>query len=179
MTTRLAVGALLLLSLAAPVRAEVVGATANGFALKYVHDVEASPEAVYSTLTSIGRWWEPSHTYGGRADGLTLDARAGGCFCERLPSGSVQHMIVVHADASKRLTLQGGLGPLASLGVAGSMEWVLTPHNGGTHLEVTYNVGGYAPGGLAPLAPIVDAVLSTQVARLTRLVETGRPDERR
>ena len=83
-------------------------------------------------------------------------------------------MLVIHADAPRRLILQGGPGPLASLGVAGAMEWVLTDRGGNTRLEVTYNAGGYMPGGLAQLAPTVDAVFAGQLARLKRFVETGR-----
>lgn len=157
----------------------MVDAAANGFALKFTHDIAASPEVVYRSLTDIARWWDPSHTFSGQAASLSLDARPGGCFCEKLPGGGVQHMVVIHADAPRRLILQGGPGPLASMGVAGAMEWVLTARNGGTHLEVTYNAGGYAPGGLAPLAPVVDGVFAGQIARLTRVAETGRPEERR
>ena len=36
--------------------------------------------------------------------------------------------------------------------------------------------GGYAPGGLDALAPVVDMVLGTQVARLKRPIDTGRPE---
>ena len=85
-------------------------------------------------------------------------------------------MLVIHANAPGNLSLQGGLGPLASLGVAGAMQWTLTERTGGTHLEVTYNVGGFMPGGLAPLAPLVDQVVALQLTRFKTFVETGRPE---
>lgn len=44
-------------------------------------------------------------------------------------------------------------------------------------MELTYNVGGYAPGGLKPLAPLVDSVLAEQVKRLKAFVETGRAQQ--
>jgi uncharacterized protein YndB with AHSA1/START domain len=167
----------LLVAIAAPASAEVLDAAPNGFALKFVHDIGAPPAIVYRAITMVAKWWDPAHSFSGEPGSLSLDARAGGCFCERLPAGSVQHMLVVHADAPRRLILQGGPGPLASLGVAGAMEWVLTERAGSTHLKVTYNAGGYMPGGLAQLAPVVDGVFASQLARLKRFVEDGRPDQ--
>jgi uncharacterized protein YndB with AHSA1/START domain len=169
-------GLVFLLALSIPASAEVVDAQPNGFALKYAYDLAQSREAVYRALADVARWWDTSHSYSGVASNLSLDARAGGCFCEKLPAGSVQHMTVIHANAPGELMLQGGLGPLASLGVAGAMEWTLTERAGGTHLEVTYNVGGFVPGGLAPLAPMVDQVVAIQVKRFKTYVETGRPE---
>lgn len=166
----------LLLAMAAPARAEVVDAQASGFALKYVYDIAKPREAVYRAIADVAHWWDAAHSYSGEGRNLTLDARPGGCFCERLPGGGVQHMVVIHANAPGQLTLQGGLGPLASLGVSGAMQWTLTDRAGGTHLEVTYNVGGYMPGGLAALAPLVDQVMGLQVTRFKTFVETGRPE---
>lgn len=169
-------GTLLLFALSTPAAAEVVDAQANGFALKYVYDIARPREAVYRAIADVSHWWDASHSYSGQAGNLSLEARPGGCFCERLPAGGVQHMLVIHANAPGQLTLQGGLGPLASLGVAGAMQWTLTERPGGTHLEVTYNVGGFMPGGLAPLAPLVDQVVALQLRRFKTFVETGRPE---
>ena len=169
-------GTLLLFALSTPAAAEVVDAQANGFALKYVYDIARPREAVYRAIADVSHWWDASHSYSGQAGNLSLEARPGGCFCERLPAGGVQHMLVIHANAPGQLTLQGGLGPLASLGVAGAMQWALTERAGGTHLEVTYNVGGFMPGGLAPLAPLVDQVVALQLTRFKTFVETGRPE---
>ena len=169
-------GTLLLFALSTPAAAEVVDAQANGFALKYVYDIARPREAVYRAIADVSHWWDASHSYSGQAGNLSLEARPGGCFCERLPAGGVQHMLVIHANAPGNLSLQGGLGPLASLGVAGAMQWTLTERTGGTHLEVTYNVGGFMPGGLAPLAPLVDQVVALQLTRFKTFVETGRPE---
>lgn len=84
-------------------------------------------------------------------------------------------MTVTHVLAPTTLVLNGGLGPLGTMAVAGAMEWTLTAQGGRTELAITYNVGGYTPGGFAPLAPAVDAVLAEQVTRLKRFIETGRP----
>ena len=46
-----------------------------------------------------------------------------------------------------------------------------------TVLTVTYDVGGYAKGGLAEQwAKPVDGVIGEQVGRLKKQIETGRPD---
>ncbi len=166
----------LLLALSTPAAAEVVDAQPNGFALKYEYDIARPREAVYRAIADVSRWWAASHSYSGQAANLSLDVRPGGCFCERLPGGGVQHMTVIHANAPGQLTLQGGLGPLASIGVAGALNWTLTERAGGTHLEVTYNVGGFMPGGLTPLASLVDQVMALQVKRFKTYVETGRPE---
>ena len=166
----------LLLALSTPAAAEVVDAQPNGFSLKYAYDIARPRDAVYRALADVSRWWDASHSYSGKAGNLSLDARPGGCFCEQLPGGGVQHMLVIHANAPGQLTLQGGLGPLASLGVAAALQFTLTERAGGTHLEVTYNVGGFTPGGLAALAPLVDQVVGLQVKRFETYVETGRPE---
>ena len=86
-------------------------------------------------------------------------------------------MTVVYADPGKLLRLTGGLGPLQELAVSGMMTWAFTQQAGNkTTITFTYAVGGYAPGGLAALAPFVDMVLGTQVARLRRLIDTGRAE---
>ena len=54
----------------------------------------------FDALTDdVGRWWNPEHSYSGVAANFSIDARAGGCFCERLKDGSVAHMTVVFVAA--------------------------------------------------------------------------------
>src|SRR5437660_7971563 len=78
---------------------------------------------------------------------FTIDAKSGGCFCEKLPTGSVQHMTVTHVEAPRLLLLQGGLGPLAHLGAAAAMEWTLDEHGdrkstrlNSSHVAISYAV---------------------------------------
>jgi uncharacterized protein YndB with AHSA1/START domain len=161
---------------AAPGRADVVDATAAGFAIKIAVDVAAAPDAVFRTITGrVGEWWSPDHTFSGRSSNLTIEAHAGGCFCEKLPNGGVQHMVVTHVNAPGLLVLHGGLGPLGTLAVAGSMTFSVTGDARSSHLVVSYDVGGYAPKGLSSLAPAVDMVLTEQVRRLKNLIERGTP----
>src|SRR3954452_16388557 len=177
MTRQLLLVVTVTLGLAAPAVAEVVDAGANGFSVKVATEVNAAPATVFRALSEqIGRWWDPAHTFSGQAANLTIDPRAGGCFCEKVPTGSVQHMIVSHLEAPRMLVLQGGLGPLGTLAVAGAMTWTLEARNGRTQLQMVYNVGGYMQGGFTQLAPAVNGVLETQVRRLKTYAETGRPE---
>jgi hypothetical protein len=57
------------------------------------------------------------------------------------------------------------------------MEWTFKAQGAGTHRQLVYNVAGYSPGGLKPLAPLVDGVLAEQVTRLKAFVETGRAQQ--
>jgi len=168
---------LLLGLIAGPAAAAVVDAQPGGFEVKTTIAIAASPDAVYAALVQPGRWWSSQHTYSHDARNLTLEPLAGGCWCEALPGGgSVQHMRVVYADPGKMLRAVGGLGPLQGMGVQGALTWTLASGPaGGTVVTQAYDVGGYAPGGLAALAPIVDGVLGEQLARLKAYVETARP----
>ncbi len=79
-------------------------------------------------------------------------------------------------DRGKLPRLRGGLGPLQALAVDAVLTFTLKEGNGATTLDVTYTVGGYAPGGFEPLGRGVDGVLTAQIARLKRMVETGKPE---
>jgi uncharacterized protein YndB with AHSA1/START domain len=163
-------------ALASPVRADVVDATSAGFAVKIAVDVPASAAVVFRAVTQqIGEWWSSEHTFSGSASNLAIDARPGGCFCEKLPGGGVQHLVVTHVNAPNLLVMHGGLGPLGTLAVAGSMSIAISDDAGKSHVVLSYDVGGYAPKGLATLAPVVDAVLTEQVQRLKNFVERGKP----
>jgi uncharacterized protein YndB with AHSA1/START domain len=160
----------------APARADVADSAAGGFSVKQTVTVAAPAAKAWSTLIEPRGWWDKSHTWSGDANNLTLSATPGGCFCEKLAGGGgVHHMTVVYADPGKLLRLTGGLGPLQDLPVTAVMTFKLTEAQGKTTLELTYKVGGYAPGGLAALAAPVNGVLGEQLARWKRRVETGKP----
>ena len=167
---------LLVISSSSRTFADVAGKAPQGFTVRIAVDVAAPPARVYQALTErIGSWWDKDHTYSGNAANLSIDARPGGCFCERLPgSGGVAHMTVIYAEPGKLLRLSGGLGPLQDVAVSGVMSWKLSEAGGKTTIEVTYKVSGYAPGeqGVGALAAPVDAVLSAQVRRLAEFVST-------
>jgi uncharacterized protein YndB with AHSA1/START domain len=155
---------------------DVADASANGFTVKITMQLQAAPADVYRKITgNVGDWWNSQHTFSGSSRNLTLDAKAQGCFCEKLgDSGSARHMEVVTAVPGQRLVLTGALGPLQSMAVVGNLTFQFAPADGGgTKLEITYAVGGYAAGGLTNWAKIVDGVLTEQFTRLKNFVEKG------
>jgi uncharacterized protein YndB with AHSA1/START domain len=156
--------------------AEVADSGSNGFTIKTTLTIQASPQEVYRQLIRVGDWWDPQHTYSGDSHNLSIEEKPGGCFCEKLPNqGGVRHMQVVYVDPGKTVRMIGGLGPLQSMAVTGSMTIGLSPVGTGTKLELTYAVTGYAPGGIASLAAPVDSVLAQQFTRLKNYVEHGDP----
>jgi uncharacterized protein YndB with AHSA1/START domain len=157
--------------------AEVVESRPDGFVVRTVATIAATPAKVYDSLVKdVGRWWDPAHTYSADASNLSIDARAGGCFCEKLADqGGVQHMTVAVAMPGRMLRLVGGLGPLQDSGTSGALTFALAEKDGRTLLTMTYIVGGYLKGGLEAVAAPVDGVLATQVQRLQNYVERGSP----
>jgi uncharacterized protein YndB with AHSA1/START domain len=165
------------LSLPTLSRADVADAAANGFTVKLAVTIRAAPQDVYRRLVhNVGDWWDPAHTFSGDAHNLTIEDKPMGCFCEKLPGGGgVRHLEVVQADTDKVLVLVGGLGPLQSMAVTGSMTIQLAPvRDDGTRVAVVYTVSGYSPAGMNALAAPVDTVLTEQFMRLKRFVEFGK-----
>lgn len=161
---------------AAAARAEVTEAQDWGFQSRHQLQVAAPPERVWAALVQPARWWNPSHTWFGKAEALSLDPTPGGCFCETGPDGAgARHLEVLYVAPGRSLHLWGPLGPLHTEGVGGGLVVELKPADGGTQMTVTYTVGGFARGGLKPWASPVDGVLGEQFGRLARLVETGKP----
>jgi uncharacterized protein YndB with AHSA1/START domain len=153
-------------------RAEVVAAQPTGFEVQEHAHLAASPDQVWQALGQIGSWWLKDHTYSGDAHNLAIGLNAGDCFCERWSGGTVRHMVVVMALPGRMLRLEGALGPLGGLGVAGHLSFQLKPAGTGTDLAVTYDVGGWTKDGLGSLAAPVDGVLAAQVNSLSRYVDT-------
>ena len=156
-------------------KAGVADSSAAGFTVKVTMHIQSTPDDVYRRLVhNVGEWWNPAHTYSGDSRALTIDNRAPGCFCERLPNlGTVRHMEVIMAAPGERLVMSGALGPLQPYAVTGVMTVQLSADSGGTKLAATYAVGGYLPAGLNTWAAPVDSVLTEQFTRLKSYVENG------
>lgn len=163
--------------LSAQAQAELIDVTPAGFTSEHQLVLNAPPAKAYAALTrDVHLWWDADHSYGGDAKNFTLQARAGGCFCEQLAAGgSVEHMRVVNAQPGKSLTMQGGLGPLQSMAVTGSMVFSLQSHEAGSLLTYRYMVGGFNPGGLESIAAPVDQVQLGQLQRLQQYLATSKP----
>ena len=162
--------------LAGAARAEVTDKSAAGFEVTEKATIAAPAARVYAALLTPAAWWNKDHSWSGSAANLSIDL-ATGCFCEKLPKGFVRHMTVVFADGATTLRLFGGLGPMQFTGASGHLTFVLKPAGDQTELTLTYDVGGYAKGGLAEKwAAPVDGVLGEAAGRLKKYVETGKPD---
>ena len=154
------------------VSAEVVAAGVSGFISEHQLVLPVDADEAYQALTTdIAAWWDASHSYSGEAGSFSMDARAGGCFCESLPNGgSVMHMQVVFAAPGRLLRLSGGLGPLQAMGVSGTMDFALESAAGqesaSTLLRYRYVVHGLAQSGVGEMADAVDQVQAGQLQRL-------------
>jgi uncharacterized protein YndB with AHSA1/START domain len=156
------------LLLASPAAAEVVRTSDAGFAIQHKLTISAPPEKLWETLVHPERWWDGAHTYSGTAANLGLDARPGGCWCEKTATGGVEHMRIVYLARGDTLRMIGGLGPLQAMPVNAVMTITLKPAGTGTELTAGYAVAG---PGLAGVAAPVDAVLAGQWARLKAAAE--------
>ena len=165
-----------------PASATVSDVAANGFTLSQTVAVSAPPDRVYAALVEPARWWSSEHTFSGSAANMSLQAQAGGCFCEKLPGGgSVQHLTVLAVTPGQSLRLAGMLGPFQAVAGNGVMSFTLIPDKTGTKLEMTYQVAGYANmkmggNGYDTWSKAADGMLTEQLQRLKRAVETGSPD---
>jgi uncharacterized protein YndB with AHSA1/START domain len=152
--------------------AEVVGVATNGFEVRETVHIAASADKVYAAMLLPAKWWSSDHTFSGSAANLTLEPRAGGCWCEALPGGgSAQHMQVVYVVPGKTLRLRGALGPFQGLGIEGAMTWSIKSGSDGTDVSVSYAVGGYAKDGFDGLSKGADKVLGEQIQLLKKFTE--------
>jgi uncharacterized protein YndB with AHSA1/START domain len=163
-----------------PARAEVASSSAGAFLIEEETQVAATPAETWRALGQLPRWWNPEHTYSGDARRLSLDLRAGGCWCERWGNGqSVEHgrvVLVMEHEGVRTLRVVGGLGPLQELGATGVLTFTVAPDPGGAKITMLYRVSGDPGLELAALAPLVDAVLMEQFGRLARFSASGSPD---
>lgn len=141
--------------------ADVVSSSEQGFQIKIEQPYEGTANNGYQRFVdNVDQWWLDDHTWFGDAKNLSIDATAGGCFCEIDGKKQALHMQVAYVDPGKTLRLVGGLGPLQSLGMNGTMT--ISFSDGKVNLD--YIVGGYPTTDFTQLAPIVDGVLQQQLA---------------
>jgi uncharacterized protein YndB with AHSA1/START domain len=155
-------------SLAGSARGEIKDATADGFTLENSVEVAADAAAAWKALVEdVGEWWPRDHTWWGESGEMTIQAEAGGCFCERHGQQQARHLEVVFVDPGKLLRMSGGLGPLQGMGIDGVLEFRLAPsESGGTRITLFYRAGGYTPDDLSAFAPVVDQVQALQLGGL-------------
>jgi hypothetical protein len=159
-----ALGAAALLA-CSPAHADVVAKAPDGMTIRIVAEAPLDRDAAWARLVDVASWWNDSHTYSGDAKSLSLDAQAGGCWCEAWAGGEVEHGRVVMVMPRQMLRVDGAFGPLQDLGVSAAMTFTLSdgPTAGTTKLTLDYKAVGSSLSGLDQLAPIVDQVLAEQV----------------
>lgn len=148
--------------------AELKDSAASGFTIENSQTVPVDPATAWRGLVEdVGRWWPADHTWWGDPSKLSIQPRAGGCFCELDGERQALHMTVTFVDPGRLLRMIGGLGPLQGLGLHGALEWRLAAvEGGGTRITLHYVAGGYSPGDLSKLAVTVDKVQAEQLAAL-------------
>lgn len=166
------------LSGAPAVASDLASSSPGAFVIHAERTVAATPDHVWAGLIHIGSWWDSAHTYSGAARNLTLDVRAGGCWCERWRGNSVKHaqvLMVMERDGVRTLRLEAPLGPLQAMAVNAVLTFTISPHPGGAKIEMTYRVSGDASLGLNQVGAGVNAIIGEQFERLVRLVTSGAP----
>jgi uncharacterized protein YndB with AHSA1/START domain len=153
---------------------EVKRAAPDGFTVEHRLPVTASPEEAWRVLVHPERWWPKDHTWSGDPGHLSLDANAGGCFCERWQDASVEHAKVIHVRPGRLLRMSGGLGPLQEMAVTGVLSVQLASDGSSSVATVTYRVSGDASHQLDALAPVVDRVIGEQFGLFATLASRAR-----
>lgn len=165
--------------LSAPAVAEVHDSSSSGFVIRHAIDVPASQRTAWQALIAPARWWNAEHSYSQDSANLSLDARAGGCFCEVLPNpaspkaaprGSVEHMRVIYVEEPRALRMSGALGPLQSGAGTGTLTVILRPQGDGARILWEYVYGGYVRGNVTEIAAAVDGVLADQLLGLGKVL---------
>jgi hypothetical protein len=174
----LALATLIACATAAPAGADVVSATPSTFVLHAEQTVPVNPAQAWTRLARVGDWWSSGHTYSGNSRNLSLDLRAGGCWCERWNGGAVEHarvLLILNRDGVRTLRLDAPLGPLQEMAVNAVLTFTVAPDPAGAKIEMTYRVSGDANLSLDQVGPGVNAVIMEQFGRLIRLVTSGSP----
>jgi uncharacterized protein YndB with AHSA1/START domain len=162
---------------AGPVTAEVLDASPGSLAVESRVVVEMAPATAFEMLTrGLPQWWDPAHTWSGDARNLSLEPKAGGCFCEELPAtgGSVQHGRVIFAQPGKLLRLDAALGPFQEMAITGVLTFRLEEQGKSTRVTLNYRVSGAITMDPAKLAPMVDAMLGGQMRRFQAFTSSGK-----
>lgn len=164
------------LLLAGPAHAAVMSTSPAGFHIENRVSVVSTPDQVWTALGEIGSWWSSDHTYSGSASNMTMPLKVGGCFCEALPGGGVEHgRVIAVLPEQKLLRVQAALGPLQDKGVSAVLTFQVKPTaTGGAEIVETYNVGG-ATAEVIQMAPAIERVLAEQLDSLKAYIDPHMP----
>lgn len=162
-----AFGAVIAAMLAPPAGAEVTAKAPDAILIQVKAEVALDRDDAWARLLDIGSWWNSAHTYSGNAGSMSIDAVAGGCWCEMWSGGEVEHGRVVAVMPRDMIRLDAPLGPLQEMGVSTALTFTLT--NGAspskTAIVVDFKVTGSSLSGLDKLAAVIDGVITEQLTR--------------
>jgi len=150
--------------------ADVKKAAPDGMVIQIKAEVPLDRDAAWARLLNIPTWWNGEHTYSGQADKLSIDAVAGGCWCEFWSGGEVEHGRVMAVRPREMIRFSSALGPLQEMGVSGVLTWTLSAGSSPSKTAITFdfNVTGSSLSGLDKLAAVVDLVLTEQITRYAK-----------
>ena len=150
-------------------KSEVISSDENAFHLKITQEVSATPSDAYTQFLNVGEWWSSEHTWFGDAKNMTIEPKAGGCFCERANGNEVMHMQVSAVFVDKEIVMLGGLGPLQKMGITGVMTWRFEMlESGKTQITNEYRVIGHGQDDMPGFAEIVNKVQTLQLGLLAK-----------
>ncbi|MDP3494938.1 MAG: hypothetical protein Q8R82_17635 [Hyphomonadaceae bacterium] len=160
-------GVLATAMLNAPAAADVTGKAPDGLVIQVKAEVALDRDAAWARLLDIASWWNGSHTYSGNAENMSIDATAGGCWCEMWSGGEVEHGRVVSVMPRDIIRLDAPLGPLQEMGVSSALTFTLSDGSSAakTVITVDLKVSGSSLSGLDQLGAVIDGVITEQVTR--------------
>lgn len=156
------VAALAVALFASPLAAELRQSAPDGALIEHHFRMNVTPGRAWDALLQPALWWPSDHTWSADSANLSLQAEAGGCFCERWNEGSAEHAHVILVQPGKLLRMRGSLGPLQEMSVSGVLTITLKQAAGGTDAVVTYRISGDASHELDAFMPVVDKVIGQQ-----------------
>jgi hypothetical protein len=165
-----------LLLAATPASAAVISADPHGLEVQEVVSLVIPQPKAYAAFGQVGQWWSKDHSYSGDAARMSLQLRAGGCFCESLEDGGgIEHMRVTYVKPGDQIVLTGSLGPLLYEATAGVMDVRFERIAGGARVTMNYRAAGFARGNGVEMAAQVDQVLAEQMKRFRIFAAGGAP----
>lgn len=160
----------IMLPMSMTAHAKVLHVSKFGFIVENQISTDKTPTKVWLALTrNVDSWWPKDHTWWEGV--LSIEAKAGGCFCEVSETKSAEHMRISFVEPNKLLRMSGGLGPLQGMGMFGALDWQIRAVDGGSEVTLSYKVSGVNPDGYAQLAPIVAQVQGIQLNGLKSFLE--------
>lgn len=153
--------------LAAPAVAEVTAKAPDGLVIQVKTEVALDRDDAWARLLDISSWWNSAHTYSGDGGNMSVDAVAGGCWCELWSGGEVEHGRVVTVMPRDMIRFDAPLGPLQEMGVSTALTFTLSDGASAskTAIVVDFKVTGSSLSGLDKLAAVIDGVITEQVTR--------------